>query len=392
MLPARRPYPDELCSSAVFRCCRQFNAPFKPLGAIHLGRASWRPAFLGASPLLPLAELFNMPAEDLLWQHTVFPYATAAMAPELYGRALERAYDEAGNLGSHTAAVIHNVTRGVRFRRFCPQCIRDDTQTAHESFWHRSHHLPGVDVCTRHQCFLHETDLAIAAYGTLSKAAPSECLGRPLGRGRPSAALVHLAKLSTSWLDRWRGDPLVMSSLDYRREAIRRGWLSETREVDAAHLAACIRRVFSRKLLVRSGAPIDTSTSSHWASMMLRPATKLPFAPVKHALLQTFLAAEPASGAPPLDRKVLGPPRTTASALDRFYSSAVKKELARVLKQGDRTTTEKLLKTVGSWGAYRRRRSELPKLQAVVDEFRESKVSAKRLRAGKRRPPRPRDP
>ena len=389
MLPARRPYEDELCSSAVLRCCRQFNVSFKSLGAIHLDRPFWRPAFLGASPLQGLATLFGMLPEDLLWNHTVFPYVTAAMAPESYSRALERAFDETGNLGSRTGKVIHNVTRGVPFRRFCPSCAEEDTKVSSEPFWRRSHHLPGVDVCIRHQCFLHESPYAIAAHGPLSKAAPNDCRGRPLGRGRPSSALLHFAQISVAWLDRCRGEPALMTPLDYRREAIRRGWVSPAREVDLKLLTGCIQRVFTRNFLLRAGAPISAASASCWAAMMLRPATKLPFAPIKHAVIQTFLAAEPNSDAPPLDRQVRGPPGTTARALDNFYSRAVRKEFLRVLKRGERTTTERLLKTVGCWSTYRRRSRELPKLRAVVAEFRESTVAAKRLHAGKRRPANP---
>src|SRR5258708_36250857 len=41
--------------------------------------------------------------------------------------------------------------------RFCPACVRKDRATFGETYWHRMHHLPGIDVCPQHRMFLENT-------------------------------------------------------------------------------------------------------------------------------------------------------------------------------------------------------------------------------------------
>lgn len=40
--------------------------------------------------------------------------------------------------------------------RYCPDCVRDDAQAGHGSYWRRLHHLPMVDWCQRHRAPLVE--------------------------------------------------------------------------------------------------------------------------------------------------------------------------------------------------------------------------------------------
>ena len=213
MFPARRPYLDELASSAIFRCSRQFNIPVKRLGRVVLGRDGWRPSFLGASPLHELAQLFRLSPEDLLWNHTTFPYATAKMQHQYYESALANALGSAKQMVGF-GAVTQNVTAGLAYRKYCDLCVKDERERHRESFWHRSHNLPGVWLCTRHDTFLRQTSLPVSSSGHMDKALPHECTGRLLGTGDPSAALRRVADTSIKWFaaPRGPGDPVRPST------------------------------------------------------------------------------------------------------------------------------------------------------------------------------------
>ena len=379
MLPARRPFPDELACSAVFRCSRQFNIPTKRLARIYLGRDGWRPSFLGASPLQEMARLFRLPPEDLLWQHTVFPYATATLREEYYDRALANAFGsslDARGLG----AVTQNVSGGLAFRKYCRYCAEEERARYLTSYWHRSHNLPAVWVCERHGCFLWQSSIAVTSSGAIDKSMPHECSGQRIARSSPSQALLRVAQLSLQWLRRDRNAGSFMEPTEYRALAIANDWVSSDRPINLELLTKSLISTFSQRFLSNCGLPIG---SALWAGLMLRPSIDVEFAPVKHALLQTVLGQPRPPNLPRLDHISSGPSGSSAKVLDDFYSRAAGQQLRKLIVAGDVVTTEAFLRSAGCWGTYKHRGHELPKLRAVVREFRGSNTTVKRLRPGK---------
>jgi len=43
--------------------------------------------------------------------------------------------------------------------RYCPVCYQEDLQLYGEPYWHRSHQLPDMQICTKHRCWLVDTDV-----------------------------------------------------------------------------------------------------------------------------------------------------------------------------------------------------------------------------------------
>lgn len=374
MLPAHRPYPDELAGSAILRCCRDFNMPLKRLGNLYFGLNGWRPSFLGANPLEPMARLFRLPAAELLWKHTVFPYATATMAAGTFERALSNAFS-AGSERVGLGAVTQNASGGLTRRRYCRACAQEDLRVHFESYWHRTHHMPGVWVCARHRCFLIESDVPIASSGPFHRLLPHQCVGWDLGVGKPPPVLLRLSELSAAWLRRPRAPGTVPSAHHYRRLAQERGWLSQDRLVSSEQLAAAIQQTFPAELLEQA----NLQSSVGWAALMMRPGVDVPFAPIKHALLQCLLEQPKPRFAPLLDHVSSGPPRSAEIELDAFYAEAACKQLRQTLRSGRTLTTEQFLRAVGCWGRYRHQKNDLPKLRAVVRVFRSSAATVKRL-------------
>lgn len=380
MLPARRPYEDELACSAVFRCSRQFNVPIGRLGWVHLGRDGWHPSFLGASPLRELAKLFAMSPDDLLWNHSPFPYATATMQARFYDRAISNVYGDTTRTRG-LGAVTQNVSFGLVFRRYCKLCAAEEFHRWRESYWHRSHNLPGVLICMLHQTFLHASELPISSHGH-DRRLPHECRGRRLGTGEPSTALQRVARISVAWLQRPRSPGAHVEPATYRQMAIDSDWLSASRPVNLQALTNALVTTFTRRFLSQAGMRIG-SRGALWAGLMLRPGTTLPFVPAKHAVLQALFGRLREQSNPPIDHFGGGPGASSARQMDDLYSREARKELKRVLANGRLLTTEQFLRGVGCWSTYRHRMAELPKLRAVVREFRGSAVTVKRLRPGK---------
>jgi len=377
MMPAPLPYPDELLSSAIFRCCRWFNLPFKVFARKVLHMPNLRANFLSVWPLRPLERLFNTSAENLLWNHTSFPFATAFLGGESF--ALARAAALNGGVGMpQLLAAMQNVSSELRQRRVCLRCVEDDLAQHGETYWHRSHNLPGVLVCHRHGCPLAFTRLLASADLKTVYALPMECDTERAPRFPRTPAVLALARSSELLLRRFPTSGETRNSATYRDMAMRLGWLTGKREVSQAAVSDAIEHGFPSVFMAAAGLPADKT----WPALFFRPGTTFNFSPLKHLIVETtLLFGNPTLGA--LDYISSGPPGTSSQALDKFYAPLARAELARAVVHGEILSTEQFLRRAGAYGPYRHRGAELPRLREVVLEFRASPASSKRLRPGK---------
>lgn len=299
MLPARRPYEDELLSSAVLRCCRQFNIREWKLGTVVLNQPGWRPSFLGVSALPKLGKLFRLPSERLLWNHTAFPYATAPMERNLFERTAALAISEE-IFACRPSAILKCAKIGQSFRRFCEQCAEDELTRYRESYWHREHHLPGAWLCRRHATVLRETDIPVQSPGPLDWSLPHECSSRTVFDRPVPDSMHHLLRISSEWLYRPKHAFQHMDARHYRRLAVQAGWLKGPETLHCESNWKVLRLIFPPQFWSEVGLTAEYK-SPHWAVSMLQPGTKRRVAPVSHAVLHVMLGTPRPAGISPLD-------------------------------------------------------------------------------------------
>jgi hypothetical protein len=319
--------------------------------------------------------MFGLSAEELLWNHTAFPYATALIEGPVFENALKNALGtslEQRGLG----AVTQNASDGQTHRRYCQRCALDELRHFGESFWHRSHNLPGVWACLRHGVHLHESDISIAWQGSFSLTLPHESKGRLVAKGAPTTVVMRIAEISSQWLARDWGPGKPVSADHYRALAVANGWLNADRQASKHALHSLLADAVSLKFLRAANLP-TRQCEAEWPALMLRPGVKAPFVPVKHALL-TVLLEQPAARPAQLCHAAKGPtigPRVTDEACAR----AAERVLVRAIREGLVLSTADFLRSAGCLGAYRHRSRELPLLRAVVRRFRSSPSTVKRL-------------
>lgn len=92
-------------------------------------------------------------------QHTFFPYY-ARFFPTQRKRS-SYAYVVNGNpLAVHRMGISQANGNHCSVMRYCPVCYQEDLQLYGEPYWHRSHQLPDMQICTKHRCWLVDTDVA----------------------------------------------------------------------------------------------------------------------------------------------------------------------------------------------------------------------------------------
>ena len=156
------PYPDELWYSVI---CRH-HVHSGNYCAKHTLRQLYGDNFCAPSLMLcgPIkALLAQLPqgflsARDVVMQHTFFPYY-ARFFPTQRKRS-SYAYVVNGNpLAVHRMGISQANGNHCSVMRYCPVCYQEDLQLYGEPYWHRSHQLPDMQICTKHRCWLVDTDV-----------------------------------------------------------------------------------------------------------------------------------------------------------------------------------------------------------------------------------------
>ena len=318
-----KPYPDEVIGSVIARGAKHSGLSLNAIFLSIYGTKRSYASFLMGADFHRLGLLTGTDPEELLLSHTVFPYATAFMAPstklDFVSKALSLNTSEEC-LGSLTK----NITHGVAFRRICPLCVKADLDEYGESYWRRRHLLPAALVCLEHGAKLLITNVpscgraqsreAVLPHAVqIRKVAPNqECaltattaqsqsltafaspLPTHLTTTLSLTQLTSMAKVSSSALG-WTVDLSTDPRQQYREKALELGYKMKSGDVAGKVLSGALQNFFGTGLLEATGCAM--TDRSPWPSQMVRPAVGVPFATTKYVLIQTFLEnSSPVSG------------------------------------------------------------------------------------------------
>ena len=154
-------YPDEL----VFSFCSRYHQRMSYRSRESTGRdlfenAMTKPAIDFPSRLEQLAQAYVFHAwitvDQLIDCHTLLPFYQPFVPAD---RISQIRTDMKASRGGAVHGRIGVLTNRVRDQnlRFCPACVEKDRSTFGETYWHRLHQLPGIDVCAEHRVFLENT-------------------------------------------------------------------------------------------------------------------------------------------------------------------------------------------------------------------------------------------
>ena len=188
-----------------------------------------------------------------------------------------------------------------RWLRFCPLCLREDERRYGEPYWHRSHQVPGVHVCHRHQMMLLDTRVGLGEGGSRQSfeplaAAVESCPPR-LREARGGIHNQWLAETAHQLLNRpeftavHRDDSLHAL---YRYHLYQQGFATTLGRLHCAHLLRSFLHRYGKEFLSSLRCDISPGDSSNWLLTLLRKPHKASH-PIHHLLLINFLQLDLAS-------------------------------------------------------------------------------------------------
>lgn len=375
-----KPYPDEVVGSVVARACVHTGLPMRRLlqSIFESQRSSC--SFLLGDNIGSLAHRAGLERSEFLFNHTMFPYAVAYMAPEIQAQLASKALTPRPRADS-VSSITKNVSHGVAYRRVCPKCIAENMQQYGESYWHRKHMLPGVFVCIRHGEPLLDTSIELRGRSHQSSVAlPHEVLDlRKPPTALPREVSMRIAEISGEALER-----KSLRSHDwlscYREQAKSKGYVLPSGDVAGTLAAHVLRNHFGQQYLAMTGCPMPDNPRSTWPTLMFRPRNENNFATPKHVLMQVFLETGPEKvevtttvyrtpGKRPRDYR----------QMDVKTAVKVRALMQQLALAKARMTVQALLLQAGAWSAFKHHRAQFTETAALLEEFKQSEQAERQI-------------
>jgi hypothetical protein len=371
-----KPYPDEVIGSVIERACFQSGVPMKRMTQALFGRTRSCSSFLMASKLSDLACYTGLDAEELLLQHTMYPYAVAFIPKRQQARLKQKMLSLRSNecIGSLT----RNISHGVAYRRTCPVCVSEDLRQYGESYWRRSHLLPAVLNCATHRVPLTETSTRLRNAVQTRSIALVEDAVRVHHVLHVESQVLHAVRDTALAALRSEIQPQDDWATVYKDMAQRKGYGMKDGDIATKRFSADLIQYFGPQLLESAGCSIKISARQPWPALMVRDSIPQNYAPAKHVFYQAFCTA---GGQAPSEfgYQSQGIRAVDTLAVDEVASTTIAKFLKSHAATARRFTVREVLDAAGIFQAFRHAREKYPLVQAQIALFRRSNQSARQL-------------
>ncbi len=294
------PYPDEL----LYSVCARFHERVQYPNKKHTIRELFGDEAAIAVVDLP-SNLRNLtlalPAgspytvEKLIYQHTLLPYFAPFLHPKQFRQVSADMEGSRGPAIHMRSGLMASVVQPPEWLRFCPECAQEDKQQFGESYWHRLHQIPGVEVCPKHQVRLLDSQVRVQNPATRHEfITAGQGIKLPKSQSYTLKDLHHniLLKIAqnAAWLLEEHISPLGLTILlkRYRELLAERNLATYNGRVRVSKLLEEFKRFYPEDLLQRLQCKIDTESEHNWLLRLVR-SPKGSQHPLRHLLLIQFL-------------------------------------------------------------------------------------------------------
>lgn len=102
-------------------------------------------------------EEFNISADKLIMEHTIFPFFKPFISKQKSEETIEWMKNGGGNYLVHMGLFSAKAESDVIY--YCPLCFKEDEGIFSESYIHRIHQIPGNLICHKHHIYLNRYEL-----------------------------------------------------------------------------------------------------------------------------------------------------------------------------------------------------------------------------------------
>ncbi len=295
------PYPDELFYSICARFAdrvryqTQAGVPLDLFGAPQPNQSMEFPSRL-EHLVANLPPGHPTTVKVLVLHHTMFPY----YAPFLPADRVDRIWDSMkGELsrGWTSYARVSGAVNRSKWLRFCKECVAQDRKTYGETYWHRTHQLPGYEICGIHGTALLSSQVPVRRRRRLALFEPAELVVDDTGITEfpiPTEWHEFLRRLSSdiNWL-------LVNPETSYEDpDLIRKrhrgfvgdaGLMNRNGTLQLQRLNRCVQAYYPEGLLDFLACNFNPNSKHSWAANLVKARSDHEQHPLHHLLMIQFL-------------------------------------------------------------------------------------------------------
>ncbi|ASA24273.1 TnsD family Tn7-like transposition protein [Paenibacillus donghaensis] len=103
-----------------------------------------------------------IPLSVLINGHTLLPYYRPYITPEQYDNVTRDMIFGDGQSIYMKMGLAANKVKQLSYLRYCSACIEEDRSKYGAAYWHRYHQITGFNICSVHNCYLHNSKVSYA--------------------------------------------------------------------------------------------------------------------------------------------------------------------------------------------------------------------------------------
>lgn len=296
------PYPDELFYSLCARYSSLYNYSAQFATLKELFGTSSSTSISGFAGHLNtfhkhLFDLNSYSPNQIIRNHTIFPFFSGFLPSDRYFHVCEDMKNDTVKSAFYRMGILGSCLPMPSWMRFCIHCQEEDVKHYGETYWHRHHQLPGIEVCHRHQVFLQNSKISLRANRRQSEFIPAEPSSEVIPTtqvnraNRDHQTHLYLAREAT-WL---LLNPIPGVSLDclrnrYLHLLIEQGYATFTGSIKVKNLLDAFLSFYSQDLLQQLHCQFrgNDILKTNWVLKLVRKPRNA-YHPLYHLLFLHFL-------------------------------------------------------------------------------------------------------
>lgn len=278
----RDPYPDELLYSVCARYHQRVQYPNKKntLRELFGDEAAIAVVDLPSNlsnlvSALPTGSPYTV--EKLINQHTLLPFFAPFLDPQQFRQLWADMEGSRGSAIYMRSGLMASVVQPPEWLRFCPECAQEDQQKFGESYWHRLHQIPGVEICPQHQIRLVNSQVRVQNPTTRHEFITAD-QGIKLPQSQSYTlkdshheTLLKIAQNAAGLLEEHISPPgLTILLKRYRELLAERDLATYSGRVRASKFLEEFKRFYPEDLLRRLQCEIDPKSEHSWLLRLVR--------------------------------------------------------------------------------------------------------------------------
>jgi hypothetical protein len=234
--------------------------------------------------------------DTIIDDHTLFPYHALFLPPERVHLLRKEMHGADENRIRERLGLKATRLDTPMYLRFCPACVKEDRKRPSGTYWHRSHQIAGIEVCSVHAVFL---EISKTPWRNISNPARLISAERSVHQISPRSldlADIHeqiLLKLArdASWLlnQRLPAPGIRVIRKRYYNVLLEQGYAYYNGRIRTTKLVEDFIKHYSQEFLEKIQCPIS-NLNQCWLLRLLHPHRGAAVQnPLRHLLLMTFL-------------------------------------------------------------------------------------------------------